>query len=336
MLEAATFDLRTGVGRAAGPARLHHQEDRMPLRAGRHAAPAVDEISRPHHRRQRRAAGLPAALHGLLLHRLHQRACLRLRLWHRRQRQVDLHQHHRRHIRRLRDRCRHVDTSSPATIEHHPTDLAKLRGARLVVAQETQKGRRWDETKIKALTGGDKITARFMRQDFFDFVPTLQAVHLRQPQAAPEQRRRGHAPPAAAGAVHRADSAGRARPASWPRSSRPSGRRSCAGASTAAWNGSASAWRRPPSCSTPRESYFAEQDTMRQWLEDCTQDGGPLAFSPEQRPVRSVEDLVRGQQPVPGDHAGLIGSAQRPWLCQEAGQYRAAGVLRADGNQSLI
>ena len=57
--------------------------------------------------------------------------------------------------------------------ERHPTDLAKLRGARLVVAQETQKGRRWDETKIKALTGGDKITARFMRQDFFDFMPTF-------------------------------------------------------------------------------------------------------------------------------------------------------------------
>jgi putative DNA primase/helicase len=57
--------------------------------------------------------------------------------------------------------------------ERHPTDLAKLRGARLVIAQETQKGRRWDETKIKALTGGDKITARFMRQDYFDFEPTF-------------------------------------------------------------------------------------------------------------------------------------------------------------------
>src|SRR4030095_16895599 len=57
--------------------------------------------------------------------------------------------------------------------ERHPTDLAKLCGARLVVAQETQKGRRWDETKIKALTGGDRITARFMRQDFFDFTPTF-------------------------------------------------------------------------------------------------------------------------------------------------------------------
>ena len=66
-----------------------------------------------------------------------------------------------------------MSTFIASNVEHHPTDLAKLRGARLVVAQETQKGRRWDETKIKALTGGDKITARFMRQDFFDFVPTF-------------------------------------------------------------------------------------------------------------------------------------------------------------------
>jgi putative DNA primase/helicase len=55
--------------------------------------------------------------------------------------------------------------------ERHPTDLAKLMGVRLVVAQEVQKGRRWDETKIKALTGGDPISARFMRQDFFTYVP---------------------------------------------------------------------------------------------------------------------------------------------------------------------
>lgn len=57
--------------------------------------------------------------------------------------------------------------------ENHPTDLAKLRGARLVVAQETHQGREWDEAKIKSLTGGDRVTARFMRRDFFDFDPTF-------------------------------------------------------------------------------------------------------------------------------------------------------------------
>lgn len=56
--------------------------------------------------------------------------------------------------------------------DRHPTELAKLMGARLAVAVETEQGRRWDESKVKTLTGGDKITARFMRQDFFDFVPT--------------------------------------------------------------------------------------------------------------------------------------------------------------------
>jgi putative DNA primase/helicase len=54
--------------------------------------------------------------------------------------------------------------------DRHPTELAMLRGARLVTASETEKGQRWSESKIKSLTGDDPITARFMRQDFFDFM----------------------------------------------------------------------------------------------------------------------------------------------------------------------
>jgi len=60
--------------------------------------------------------------------------------------------------------------------ERHPTEIAKLRGARLVVAQETEKGRRWDEAKIKQLTSDAKLTGRFMRQDFFDFTPTHKLI----------------------------------------------------------------------------------------------------------------------------------------------------------------
>jgi putative DNA primase/helicase len=56
--------------------------------------------------------------------------------------------------------------------DRHPTEIARLKGARLVVAQETTKGRAWDEAKIKNLTGGDRLSARFMRGDFFDFTPT--------------------------------------------------------------------------------------------------------------------------------------------------------------------
>lgn len=64
-----------------------------------------------------------------------------------------------------------METFTAANGSQHPTDLAMLRGARLVTAQETEEGRRWAESRIKSMTGGDPITARFMRQDFFTFQP---------------------------------------------------------------------------------------------------------------------------------------------------------------------
>src|SRR5262249_15543420 len=55
-------------------------------------------------------------------------------------------------------------------------EVAGVRGARLVTAVETEEGRRWAETKIKTLTGGDRISARFMRQDFFEFIPQFKLL----------------------------------------------------------------------------------------------------------------------------------------------------------------
>ena len=49
-------------------------------------------------------------------------------------------------------------------------------GARLVAAQETEEGRRWAEARIKTLTGGDPITARYMRQDNFTFDPQFTLI----------------------------------------------------------------------------------------------------------------------------------------------------------------
>ena len=64
-----------------------------------------------------------------------------------------------------------MDTFMETRTDRHPTDMAGLRGARFVAAIETEQGRRWAESKVKNLTGGDKISARFMRQDFFEFFP---------------------------------------------------------------------------------------------------------------------------------------------------------------------
>ena len=54
-----------------------------------------------------------------------------------------------------------------------PNDLAALVGRRFVTASETNDGTRINEARLKALTGEDPITARFMRAEFFTFRPVL-------------------------------------------------------------------------------------------------------------------------------------------------------------------
>jgi putative DNA primase/helicase len=69
-----------------------------------------------------------------------------------------------------------IETFTESHSDRHPTELAMLRGARLVTAEETEEGRRWAESRIKMLTGGNEVSARFMRQDFFEFTPTFKLI----------------------------------------------------------------------------------------------------------------------------------------------------------------
>jgi len=52
-----------------------------------------------------------------------------------------------------------------------PNDIARLKGARFVYASEAEQGQRLAEGAIKDMTGGEKITARFLHQEYFDFYP---------------------------------------------------------------------------------------------------------------------------------------------------------------------
>ena len=50
-------------------------------------------------------------------------------------------------------------------------DVTRLKGARFVSSAETQEGRSFDESKLKDLTGGDVVTARFLHREHFEYYP---------------------------------------------------------------------------------------------------------------------------------------------------------------------
>jgi putative DNA primase/helicase len=171
-----------------------------------------------------------------------------------------------------------MNTFLAGNAERHPTDLAKLAGARLVVAQEVHKGRRWDEPKIKALTGGDKMTARFMRMDFFDFTPTFKLFiagnhRPRLSNVDEAMRRRLLLVPFTVQipAAERDPDLPRKLESEWPAILR--------------WCvDGCLAWQRdglaPPAVvRDATDAYFADEDTLQQWLDDCTHDAGPFAFT---------------------------------------------------------
>jgi putative DNA primase/helicase len=154
-------------------------------------------------------------------------------------------------------------TASPG--DKHSTDLAMLRGARLVTASETEEGKSWAEARIKQMTGGDPITARFMRQDNFTFKPafklTIIGNHkpiLKNPDEA--MARRFNLLPF----IHKPQTPDRQLEeklkAEWPAILRWM----IEGCLDWQENG----LQRPESVLAATRDYFADQDLLRQWLED--------------------------------------------------------------------
>jgi putative DNA primase/helicase len=199
-----------------------------------------------------------------------------------------------------------MGTFIASNAERHPTDLAKLRGARLAVAQETQKGRRWDETKLKALTGGDRLTARFMRQDFFDFVPTFKLFIAGN-----------HKP-----RLSSVDEAMRRRLLLAPFTVRIPASERDSGLAEKLWRERTAIlrwcldgclqWQRdglaPPACVLEATAeYFRSQDTVGEWLEDCTEDAGDTAFTRMSALFTSWKDWCEKRNIKPGSTMALSG-----------------------------
>jgi putative DNA primase/helicase len=172
----------------------------------------------------------------------------------------------------LGDYCRTapMDTFTASPSDRHPTDLARLKGARMVSAAETEEGRAWAETRIKELTGGDKIAARFMRQDFFEFTPQFKLVLIGN-----------HKP-----TLRNVDEATRRRFNIVPFIERPAKPdKQLERKLRAEWPGilrwmiaGCIEWQqhgliRPSVVTEATEEYFSEQDVIRQWTEECCDTG---------------------------------------------------------------
>lgn len=70
------------------------------------------------------------------------------------------------------------DLLTARTFDAHPTSVADLCGLRLAILHEGDAGRRLAEGTVKRLTGGDRLKARRMREDFWSFTPSHTFVAL--------------------------------------------------------------------------------------------------------------------------------------------------------------
>jgi putative DNA primase/helicase len=73
-------------------------------------------------------------------------------------------------------RVANIDTFTEQRFSRHPAEIAYFQGARLVTATEPPAGAKWAEGRIKAMTGGDPITAEYKHKDPFTFAPLFKLL----------------------------------------------------------------------------------------------------------------------------------------------------------------
>ena len=189
-----------------------------------------------------------------------------------------------------------METFTASQGDRHPTDLAMLKGARLVTASETEEGRAWAESRIKQMTGGDVISARFMRQDFFEFRPEfkLTIVGNNKPvlrNVDDAARRRFNVAPF----LHKPETPDRELEqklkAEWPAILRWM----IEGCLDWRMNGLV----RPDVVASATAEYFSEQDTVHQWVEEQCARGGKERFDTTAKLFKSWSEhaIANGEKP---------------------------------------
>lgn len=200
-----------------------------------------------------------------------------------------------------------METFTASKNDRHPTDLAMLTGARLVSASETEEGRAWAESRIKQITGGDRISARFMRRDFFEFVPQFKLVIVGN-----------HAP-----VLANVDEAARRRFNIIPFTNSPrhpdpdleeklkdEAGRILAWAIEGCRDWQTNGLVRPGIVTAATKDYFDDQDMFGQWLEDRC-DRGPEKWEMPTPLYNDWAEFARSAGEDPGSQRGMSSKLNR-------------------------
>lgn len=166
-----------------------------------------------------------------------------------------------------------IDVFLESQTDRHTTEIARLHGPHIVLVHETKEGRRWDEAKIKTMTGGDKLTARFMRHDDFEFEPRFKIMlagnhkpHLRSVDEAIRRRLLLMPCTVTIPANQRDPKLGEKLRAEYPQ--------------ILSWfiegyqHWQKTGLRPPAAITDATEEYLAMQDDLQQWIEQCTEPRG--------------------------------------------------------------
>jgi putative DNA primase/helicase len=200
-----------------------------------------------------------------------------------------------------------METFTASNNDKHPTDLAMLCGARLVTASETEAGRAWAEARIKQMTGGDPITARFMRRDFFTYMPqfklTIIGNHKPTLNNVDEAaRRRFNIVPF----IHKPSSPDRQLPE----------KLMAEGPAILQWmiegclDWQANGLIRPKCVIEATEEYFSDQEVFPRWLEEECICGGTVSESSSVL-YRSWSEYARSVGAKPGTQADFKESMRK-------------------------
>lgn len=195
-----------------------------------------------------------------------------------------------------------METFTASNFDRHSTELAMLKGARLVTASETEEGRSWAEAKIKQITGGDPITARFMRQDHFTFRPQFKLIivgnhapRLVNPDDAMRRRFNivefNNKPTKPDLYLERKLAAEHGRILTW------------AIAGCREWQ--ASGLIRPAAVADATSDYFASEDLFGQWIEErCNKRPGAFEMPATMYASWKTYALANGEDPGSGNSFG--------------------------------